>query len=345
MKLNGDYIFLWHWNEKNEVCIVRAYGEMPIVLLPEKIAGKPVTEIGAYCFAQTKRLPQAKLFISRFTDGVENPMREAPSDFNVEDEYLHELSGKYIEQVVLPDGVRHIGNCAFYNCGKLKELSLSGQVDQIDSDVFMNCIHLQNILLRTGVQEKSGLKQILAQISWNLEVCFLEKDGQITAVLFYPEYYEEYDEIGPAHIFKFNLTGEGFRARQCFADGRVLLKQYDEIFPQACVSEPVASLCQMAFDRLYYPVELSEDSKKLYEDYIKRESSVLIQKLLLERKLDQAHFLIKNGYVANHVLEDAIITTTEMEWAEGTASLIRWKAEHVKEEGTDRYSFDDLEWE
>ncbi len=47
----------------------------------------------------------------------------------------------------------------------------------------------------------------------------------------YPEYYESYDELGPAHIFELNLTGEGFRARQCFKEGVILLNAYDEIFP------------------------------------------------------------------------------------------------------------------
>ena len=345
MKLNGNFIFLWYLNEKEEVAIVRAYGETPIVWIPEKIAGKPVTEIGAYCFAQTKRLPQAELFMSRFSDVDEEWIKEAPSDFAAADEYLHELSGKYIERIVLPDGVNHIGSCAFYNCGCLKELSVSGNVDRIDSDAFMNCIHLQSLILRSGVEEKSGLKQILAQISWNLEVSFLNKDGAIEAVLFYPEYYEEYDEIGPAHIFKLNLTGEGFRARQCFSDGKVLLKQYDEIFPQACVTEPVTSLCRMAFDRLYYPIDLLENQKKLYEDYIKLESGDLMTRLILERKLEQIHFLLENGYVEEQVLENAILTATEQEWAEGTASLIRWKTEYGKKDTADRYSFDDFDWE
>ena len=84
-----------------------------------------------------------------------------------------------------------------------------------------------------------------------MEVSFEQEDGEREAVLLYPEYYESYDEIGPAHIFELNLTGEGFRARQCFKDGVILLNAYDEIFPQACVEESAEVLIPMAWNRLY----------------------------------------------------------------------------------------------
>ncbi|KAI4444986.1 hypothetical protein C823_008008 [Eubacterium plexicaudatum ASF492] len=45
---------------------------------------------------------------------------------------------------------------------------------------------------------------MLAQIPWDTEVHFIENLKPDTsdpqAVLFYPEYYEAYDEIAPAHI-------------------------------------------------------------------------------------------------------------------------------------------------
>lgn len=68
-----------------------------------------------------------------------------------------------------------------------------------------------------------------------MEVTFQGKTGQ-TAV-FYPEYYENYDEIAPAHIFGRSIEGEGFRARQCFKEGVPDLSQYDTIFPKACAEE------------------------------------------------------------------------------------------------------------
>ena len=39
--------------------ILRVYGEHPVVALPETIEGRPVTEIGAYCFSRSEpHLPE-----------------------------------------------------------------------------------------------------------------------------------------------------------------------------------------------------------------------------------------------------------------------------------------------
>ena len=336
-------LLYWKENEQGEVCVFRAFGDSPVLFVPEQIDKKLVTEIGMYCFSQTRRLPEGQLMQSRFVNDIEESA--LPVSCERKETNLQELSGNYLEEIILPDSLRKIGKCAFYNCSNLKKISVSGQTEEIDSDAFMNCTHLATLHIRTGIGEKSGLKQMLAQISWNLEVVFQKAHNPVEAVLFYPEYYEEYDEIGPAHIFKLNLTGEGFRARQSFADGKVILRQYDAIFPQACVSEPVASLCRMAFNRLYYPVDLSEDAKKLYEDYITEHCDETFSLLIAERNLDQMYFLVKNGYANRQVLNNTIRKTSEMDWAEGTASVLAWEAEFLQDEGDCRYSFDDFDWE
>lgn len=65
------------------------------------------------------------------------------------------------------------------------------------------------------------------------------------------EYDQTYDEIGPAHIFKLNMNGEGFRARQAFMDRVFVWKQYDEIFSEAIAQESEDDLLDMAFTGLF----------------------------------------------------------------------------------------------
>ena len=62
----------------------------------------------------------------------------------------------------------------------------------------MNCKKFHFLTVRCDVGERSGAKQILSRISADMEVTFAGKTGQ--TVVFYPEYYESYDEIAPAHI-------------------------------------------------------------------------------------------------------------------------------------------------
>ena len=131
--------------------------------------------------------------------------------------------------------MRKVGNYAFYNCTALEMLVTGKYLEEIGSDAFMNCKKFHFLTVRCDVGERSGAKQILSRISADMEVTFAGKTGQ--TVVFYPEYYESYDEIAPAHIFGRSIEGEGFRARQCFKEGVPDLSLYDTIFPKACAEE------------------------------------------------------------------------------------------------------------
>lgn len=82
----------------------------------------------------------------------------------------------------------------------MERISVYPKLVEVGSDAFMNCLNLRSLRMCAGVEEPTGLKQLLAQIKWQVEVSFEQEDGEREAVLMYPEYYESYDEIGPAHI-------------------------------------------------------------------------------------------------------------------------------------------------
>ena len=166
----------------------------------------------------------------------------------------------------------------------MERISVYPKLVEVGSDAFMNCLNLRSLRMCAGVEEPTGLKQLLAQIKWQVEVSFEQEDGEREAVLMYPEYYESYDEIGPAHIFELNLTGEGFRARQCFKEGVILLNAYDEIFPQACVEESAEVLIPMAWNRLYAACGLSPEARADYEEYVREQSGKVLTILLKKRE-------------------------------------------------------------
>ena len=64
----------------------------------------------------------------------------------------------------------------------------------------MNCRSLSRLLLHADPGQKTGLRLLLAQLSSDLEVALSGENG-VWAKLLFPEYYESYDEIAPAHIF------------------------------------------------------------------------------------------------------------------------------------------------
>ena len=170
--------------------------------------------------------------------------------------------------------------------------------------------------------------------------------GEVAKLLF-PEYYESYDEIGPAHIFELNLTGEGFRARQCFKEGVILLNAYDEIFPQACVEESAEVLIPMAWNRLYAACGLSPEARAAYETYVREQSGKVLTILLKKRELKPLHFFFEKGYGRKKQIEDAVAIASHEEWMEGVASLIAWKRQLFAEpektaDVKSRYSFEEF---
>ncbi len=329
-KENQENAFLWEYTKNGGARILAGYGASPYVMIPEKLGEVPVEELGDYCFSDSQK------------DKLEQRVSQRELEcFGEIQPWMRILSGKYIEKVVLPDSLKKLGNLAFYNCSKLKELEFGNRLDEIGSDAFMNCIQMKKLVLRCGIHEKSGLRQILSQRSSDTLVIFL-KEEKIEAALFYPEYYEMYDEIGPAHIFALNLTGEGFRARQCFQDGIVDLIKYDAIFEQACKEESVRTLCTMAKNRIQYSVGLEEKAKKGYISYLQSHAEDLIKDLVQKRQLDCLECFFKKEYLPMKWLVECIAMASESGWTQGAASMLRWQQEKKKKTVKERYTFEDF---
>ena len=168
------------WNEQNQNAVVHEVrSDSPEITLPETVEGRKIVAVGAYCFSDRKRKETGQ-------NGITTVNGE-PCD--------HSAQGEFVEKIALPDAVERIENAAFFNCKKLYALEVGKRTTEIGSDVFNNCSALHKVHIRGKAGEETGAKQLLARISWDVEVQFDD------AVLFYPEYYEGYDTIAPAHIW------------------------------------------------------------------------------------------------------------------------------------------------
>lgn len=329
---------LWSITEHGTAKILRVFGESPAVSIPAQIAGYPTAELGDYCFAPNSRLPAEGYLTEEF---------QRPSD-RACDSPLAELCGNYIEQACLPDMVAKIGNYAFYDCRNLTSIEFGKHLTAVGSDAFMNCRRLEKLHVRCAPQEQSGLRQILAQVTWNVEAAFVTPadmnpaSKRIQAAVFYPEYYEMLDEIAPAHIFGRRISGEGFRARCSFIDGRIHYAQYDRIFPKACAEESEQTLCRLALCRLRYPVELSAENQAQYASYIKAHGRTLCRQLVMEKQLDALSSLFSQNLLSYEDAQYAVVLAAESGWMQGSASMIRWKQLLLKTPGRKKYEFDEF---
>lgn len=252
---------------EDSIRINKVYSSSPTIEIPECIDGYIVREIGNYCFSK-KEVDLSNSILSH----------EIRSSY-------HECSGSDVESVRLPSTLKKLGNYAFYNCRMLKEVFLPSSLMSIGSDAFMNCLRLNHIHYDCSIFSVTILKQILTQITWDIEVDFI--DGSI----FYPEYNGSYDEVGPAHIFALNIEGEGFRMRQCFKDGKIDFDGYDACFEKLCAEESESCIFHVAILRFmmgserYIPYLRAHDLTSYLHVY--KDICAMVEKLIEEKCMDE----------------------------------------------------------
>ena len=127
--------------------LVRVYGGEPCVKLPGAVPAPegegqwPITELGDYCFSEKPRgLPgpekicryeraeDGKLCLTRAFGRDVSGKERYSFDFDApaapaQDDELHPVCGNFLEEVTLPDSLRVIGSCTFYNCRRLRRLT------------------------------------------------------------------------------------------------------------------------------------------------------------------------------------------------------------------------------
>lgn len=247
--------------------LIRVFGDDPCPVLPETLDGLPLVALGDYCFAPEQRnsvLPPEDTICHCVIPG-------APTCDN-------RIGGGFLNAVTLPDSLRQIGSCAFYNCRSLTEIQLGSNIQNVGSDVFLNTFALTQLTVRAKPDEPCGLFEILNNIQTDVRVLFCP-ENTILAAATYPEYWMDVEE-SPAHIFLQTYDGQGFRYRQCFKNQIPEWDSYDAVLAQSCSSNPARIITQLALDRLRWPFALSDTARDAYCAYLKQNLSVCTAELL-----------------------------------------------------------------
>lgn len=313
-----DGLILLTDESETGITLYRVFSKSGVVDIPEYI-----TEIAPYCFSGTLHLTKE--------------LQKEYDKKDIDDTIYHEFSGEFVESIKLPDSVTKIGNNAFYNCKKLKYITIGKNIKEVGSDVFMNCRSLNKIYMRSDIGDITGLKQVLSRISSEIEVAYL-KEEKVTAKVLYPEYIEAYDEIAPAHIFGRNIEGEGFRARQCFDEGKADMNQYDTIFPKASAEESIKVAGKIALYRLMYPYMLKDSSEDMYMEYIKSNKNEIVGICIQEKNIDEIKFMLDRFSSDRDMVESAIVMANETNFGEAVALILKYrkKKEDIRKS---RYAF------
>lgn len=228
--------------QKNTARLTRVYGDAPCAALPASVPGPEggvlaITELGDYCFSEKPRsLPGADALcryevspdgtctlVQAFGRDLTGRHGRYDLDFgegSAAPEELHPVCGNFVEEIILPDSLQVIGSCAFYNCRRLRRLSVGAGDLTVGSDVFLNCFALADLLVRAAPEEKTGLFALVNNITEAVRALFwLPGEARPRAGLWYPAYWEDVEE-SPAHILLHTFSGQGYHYRQCFLDGK-----------------------------------------------------------------------------------------------------------------------------
>ena len=236
--------------------LVRVYGGEPCVKLPGAVPAPegegqwPITELGDYCFSEKPRgLPgpekicryeraeDGKLCLTRAFGRDVSGKERYSFDFAApaapaQDDELHPICGNFLEEVTLPDSLRVIGSCTFYNCRRLRRLTAGTGELTMGSDVFLNCFALEDLIIRATPEQATGLFALVGSITepcgrcsgrWGRphpgRGCGIPPTGRTS-------------RRRPAHILLHTFSGQGYHYRQCFLENKLLPAEYDAIFPQ-----------------------------------------------------------------------------------------------------------------
>ena len=300
--------------QKNTARLARVYGDAPCAALPASVPGPEggvlaITELGDYCFSEKPRsLPGADALcryevspdgtctlVQAFGRDLTGRHGRYDLDFGegpAAPEELHPVCGNFVEEIILPDSLQVIGSCAFYNCRRLRRLSVGAGDLTVGSDVFLNCFALADLLVRAAPEEKTGLFALVNNITEAVRALFwLPGEARPRAGLWYPAYWEDVEE-SPAHILLHTFSGQGYHYRQCFLDGKILSAEYDAIFPDGHAAEDQGVAAMLCFDRLRWPWNLTEKAKAPYREFLAAHTGLVLQRLLKAQDTDSIKDLL-----------------------------------------------------
>lgn len=232
-----------------------------LAVVPEEIAGRPVTSLAPYLFSMDGALyggghPRA---FWRSASGQEISGEEA--------EELPKVKGGFLKELRLPPTLRQVGAYGFYNCSSLRRLELHSTVLDWGPGVFTGCGGIKDLVIHVDESQKSCLKEVLAELRQTLTVTY---DGPGKAVLIFPEFFEEAVENTPARILVTNTHGCGQKYRNAFVQTQFQFLEYDSLFPHVQVQEPEELAAELALGRLMDPYRLSRGHEGRYLEYLEQ---------------------------------------------------------------------------
>ena len=191
----------------------------------------------------------------------------------------HAFSGREdLLTVQLPRSIKTLYGFAFHDCRKLKKISLFDSIDDYYDGVCRQCDSLKEIEITMVRGWYEVVRNFLADNDRTLRFVLHHPGGE-DAVLTFPEYVYDFNENTMARTIQFSIAGSGMFYRECVDRRSIDYRQYDKLFEKAVIDGGEISE-NIAVDRLVYPVELADNYRRMYEDFIRESAGSILTRLV-----------------------------------------------------------------
>lgn len=294
--------------QDDHVILYRLYGTGPVVEVPDRIDGRRVEILADHLFADEmsalgdpKQMSLARMEGNSWTGlkgealsaffpdsgcggpagSQENPERELPARVmkTLEKEALR---ADRVSVVHIPEGVKQIGNYAFYGLYQLREVSFPSTIQRIGWGMFNGCRKVNRLVLELKETQEltpPAMKELLDTLPNELDVIVRRDDEELYRLRF-PAYYEEGKENTPARIIEIIYHGTGHQYRNCFLNRVLQFDRYDEVFPLAAAQESPQTNVHLILNRFRSGPAPKKEMQQRYLEYLRREHTVLMDEIL-----------------------------------------------------------------
>lgn len=231
-----------------------------------------------------------------------------------------------ITELTLPQTLREIGDYCFMNLRAMETLRFHDSLQTTGSASFMNCRSFTHIeLTRIGAEQGPALASIVRSLQQELDVTIRRPDGDTLRLLF-PEYVESFTENRPAHYFQLWISGRAYTYHNIFRDKALFVSDYDALWQDYLAAEhDEDSALRLAYCRLRYPAELSDQVRAQYTAYLRARIGCALSFAMREKDMRGFNMLLDLGTPDAQTLERALNEARERRLTEATAMLLERK--------------------
>lgn len=232
-----------------------------------------------------------------------------------------------LEAVILPETIDTLGRYAFYNCRNLRTLSLYDGVEDYYDGVIKQCESLSEITLFQERGSCSVMKELLADNDRMLHFVLEPMGLHLT----FPAYVYQFVEDVEARVLHHKIEGSGYPYRECVTRRGVDLLNYDRLFSHV-VTDDYHAAVEIALGRLMYPVELEQNAKEIYGQYLEQNADVVLGELVPAGRLEEIRFLCDTLRIPRQSLAPALELTVKEQKPQITAVLMEYQRKHFESE-------------